>query len=272
MDKWKLSFREKGGLVTRKEIPDIVFNIFQIELLLEGEVYGIIRKFMEEMYEDGRLERFSFMKLTGQSCKIDLFKDALKEFVPGRMIQFRKKANIENADYELKMTCVDGALKYLRDKRYGMVDVQVDIGSAVIPYLVTAFTHDGREITLLNGTKDWRQAGCISRNLEELTLQMYLKDGNGEERYRFQYLCHPGEFTVQTNEEIQKVYGDYILQRETDSIVNGEVKFFVWAKQEEWGYQVVPVYRKQNELYLGKPAFYCFENDSWVNSFYDGTK
>ena len=272
LDKWKLSFREKGGLVTRKEIPEIVFNIFQIELLLEGEVYGIIRKFMEEMYEDGRLERFSFMKLTGQSCKIDLFKDALKEFVPGRMIQFRKKANIENADYELKMTCVDGALKYLRDKRYGMVDVQVDIGSAVIPYRVTAFTHDGREITLLNGTKDWRQAGCISRNPEELTLQMYLKDGNGEERYRFQYLCHPGEFTVQTNEEIQKVYGDYILQRETDSIVNGEVKFFVWAKQEEWGYQVVPVYRKQNELYLGKPAFYCFENDSWVNSFYDGTK
>lgn len=272
MDKWKLSFREKDGLATRKEIPDVTFNIFQIELLLEGEVYGIIRKFIEEMYENGRLDRFSFIKLTGQSCKIDLFKDALKEFVPGKMIQFRRKANAANADFELKMTCVDGALKYLRDKRYGMVDVRVDVADAVIPYQVTAFTHDGREVTLLNGTKDWKQAGCISRNLEELTLQMYLKDGNGEERYRFQYLCRPEEFTVQTNEEIQKIYGQFILQKDTDTIVNGEVKFFVWAIQEEWGYQAVPVYRKQDELYLGKQAFYCFENDNWMNSFYDGTK
>lgn len=272
LDKWKLSFREKNGLAIRKEIPDVTFNIFQIGLLLEGEVYEIIRKFMGEMYENGRLDRFSFIKLTGQSCKIDLFKDALKEFVPGKMIQFRKKANTVNADYELKMTCVDGALKYLRDKRYGMVDIKVDVEDAVIPYQVAAFTHDGREVILLNGTKDWKQAGCISRNLEELTLQMYLKDGNGEERYRFQYLCRPEEFTMQTNEEIQQVYGEFILQEETDTIVNGEVKFFVWAVQEEWGYQVVPIYRKQDELYLGKEAFYCFENDNWMNSFYDGTK
>ena len=272
LDKWKISFREKEGLVTKKEIPDITFSIFQMELLLEGEIYGIICKFMAEMYEQGRIDRFSFLKLTGQSCKIDLFKDALKEFVPGKMIQFRKNASAANADYELKMTCVDGALKYLRDKRYGMVDVKVDVADAVIPYQVTAFTHDGREVVLLNGTKDWKQAGCISRNMDELTLQMYLKDGDGEERYRFQYLCRPEEFTLQTNEEIRKIYEDYILQKETDTIMNGEVKFFVWAVQEEWGYQVVPICRKRDELYLGRQEFYCFENDNWINSFYDGTK
>lgn len=272
LDKWKLSFREREGLVTRKEIPDITFNLFQVELLLEGEVYGITRKFMEEMYEDGRLARFSFIKLTGQSCKIDLFRDVLKEFVPGKMIQFRKKSSTGNADYELKMTCVDGALKYLRDKRYGMVDIRVDVADAVIPYRVTAFTHDGREVILLDGTKDWRQAGCISRNMEELTLQMYLRDGDGEERYRFRYLCRPGEFVPKSYEEIQAEYEDFISQKETDTIGNGEVKFFVRAIQEEWGCQVVPVCRRQDVLHLGKPAFYCFENDDWVNSFYDGTK
>lgn len=272
MDKWKLSFRDRTGLVTRKELPDVTFNIFQIELLLEGEVYGILHKFMEEMYENGRLNRFSFIKLTGQSCKIDLFKNALKEFVPGKMIHFRKRAKTENADYELKMTCVDGVLKYLRDKRQGMVNVHMEEAEAVIPYQVTAFTHNGREVVLLNGTGDWKQAGCISRNLEELTLQMHLKDGEGEERYRFQYYCRPDDFTQQTNEGIQEVYGHFIKQDETDTIVNGEVKFFVWAVQEEWGYQVVPVCRREDELYLGKAAFYCFENDNWINSFYDGTK
>ncbi len=272
LDKWKISFRDKAGLVTRKELPDVTFNIFQIELLLEGEVYGILHKFMEEMYENDRLNRFSFIKLTGQSCKIDLFKNALKEFVPGKMIHFRKRANAENADYELKMTCVDGVLKYLRDKRQGMVDVRMEETDAIIPYQVTAFTHNGREVVLLNGTGDWKQAGCISRNLEELTLQMHLKDGDGEERYRFQYHCQPDAFTLQTNEEIQEIYGNFIRQEETDTIVNGEVKFFAWASREEWGYQVVPICRREDELYLGNPAFYCFENDNWINSFYDGTK
>ena len=73
LDKWKLSFRDRTGLVTRKELPDVTFNIFQIELLLEGEVYGILHKFMEEMYENGRLNRFSFIKLTPGSVQKDYF-------------------------------------------------------------------------------------------------------------------------------------------------------------------------------------------------------
>lgn len=272
LDKWKLSFREGTALSVRKEIPEIVFNIFEIELLLAGEVYGIIHKFMDEMYRSGRIQQFSFIKLTGQSCKIDLFKDALKEFVPGKMIQFRKKANSDTADYELKMTCVDGALKYMKDKRYGVADIRLDAGKAVLPYMVTAYTHNGKEVVLINGFKDWNQAGTISRNMEDLTLQMYLKDKDGEERYHFRYLCRQEEFSVKKYEEIHEIYGSHILQKETDLIENGEVKFFVWANQDEWGYQVVPVFRKEDELYLGKAEFYCFENDNWVNSFFDGMK
>ena len=61
-------------------------------------------------------------------------------------------------------------------------------------------------------------------------------------------------------------------QKVTDSIENGDVKFFVWAEQEEWGFQVVPVYCKMDELYLGKAEFFSFESDNWVNSFFDGKK
>lgn len=271
LDKWKLSFREGDVLNVKKTISDVEINFFEIELLLAGEVYGIIHKFMDELYESGRLQQFSFIKLTGQSCKIDLFKDALKEFVPGRMIQFRKRASIA-ADYELKMTCVNGALKYIKDKRYGLAAVRIDTGKAVLPYMVTAYTHNGREVVLIDGGKDWNQAGFISRNMEDLTLQMYLKDKEGAERYRFCYVCKQDDFSKRKYEEIQAIYGEHILQKETDTIENGDVKFFVWARQEEWGYQVVPVFCKEDELYLGKAKFYCFENDNWVNSFFDGRK
>ena len=43
-------------------------------------------------------------------------------------------------------------------------------------------------------------------------------------------------------------------------------------EQEEWGFQVVPVYCEMDELYLGKAEFFSFESDNWVNSFFDGKK
>ncbi len=40
---------------------------------------------------------------TGQSCKVELF----REFIAGKMIQFKRKAGDITGDYELKMDCVD---------------------------------------------------------------------------------------------------------------------------------------------------------------------
>ena len=272
LDKWKLSFWKGNSLTVEKMIPEVMMNYFEIELLLSGEIYGIVQKFMEELYHSGRIQDFSFIKLTGQSCKIDLFKDALKEFVPGRMIQFRKRANIDAADFELKMTCVDGALKYLRDRKYGLADIHLNNGKAVLPYRITAYTHNGKEVVLVDGFKDWDTAGTISRNMEDLILPLYLKNTDGEEHCRFQYVCRQEDFSQKSYEEIEAVYGSHILQKETDSIENGDVKFFVWAEQEEWGFQVVPVYCEMDELYLGKAEFFSFESDNWVNSFFDGKK
>lgn len=272
LDKWKLSFRKGDSLTVEKMVPEVMMNYFEIELLLSGEIYGIVQKFMEELYRSGRIQDFSFIKLTGQSCKIDLFKDALKEFVPGRMIQFRKRANIDAADFELKMTCVDGALKYLRDRKYGLADIHLNNGKAVLPYRITAYTHNGKEVVLVDGFKDWDTAGTVSRNMEDLILPLYLKNADGEEHCRFQYVCRQEDFSQKSYEEIEAVYGSHILQKETDSIENGDVKFFVWAEQEEWGFQVVPVYCESDELYLGKAEFFSFESDNWVNSFFDGKK
>ena len=68
------------------------------------------------------------------------------------------------------------------------------------------------------------------------------------------------------------LYGTHIFQKDTDSIENGDVKFFVWAEQENWGFWVVPVHCDADELYLGDAEFFGFENDGWVNSFFDGKK
>ena len=89
---------------------------------------------MGKMYEDGVLEDYSLIKLTGQSCKIDLFREALKEFVPGRTIQFWTKRRRFAQGIELK-DLVDGAVNYLKDKNMGFAVNIVE--EPALPYRIT---------------------------------------------------------------------------------------------------------------------------------------
>ena len=272
VDKWKLSGYASQELKVIKEFPVLLISIYELELLLKADIYGIIRRFMEPMDEENRLEGYSMIKLSGQSCKIDLFRDALKEFVPGKLIRFKRRGKDRANDFDLKMACVDGALRYLKDKTYGFADVVIRTEDPVLPYRITAFTHSGEEVVLVHRRQRNASSGMISRNMEELTLKLYLKDLDGKERY--QYTCHtsPEEFEEKVYGEIREVYGEHIRQPDTDDIAEREVKFFVWAEPKAWAFVVVPVYRKERRLYVGKEKRFRFEHEGWVRNFFDGTK
>ena len=271
-DKWKLSVKTGREFQVCKEFPEIILNLYEIKMLLKGDIYGIVHKFLEPLYLSDKLSDFSFLKLTGQSCKIDLFRDALKEFLPGRMIQFKRRNRAAEGDIDLKLSCVDGALKYIRDKRLGYADIELYSDKPILPYTVSALTHNGREVELINGFLREEETRYVSRNLEDVTLQLFLKDTEGKVRYHFYFDCQPGTFRKVTYEEIREIYGDRILQKETDSIVNREARFFAWKRCREWGYVIVPVYRNEEALYLGQEQFYPFEHEGWVKSYFDGKK
>lgn len=271
-DKWKLSVQENGVFRVVKEFPEIIVNLYEAGLVIKGDIYGIIRKLMEPLYKEDRIRDFSFLRLTGQSCRIDLFREALKEFIPGRMIQFRHGGRGTAGDTDLKMGCVDGALKYIRDKRLGYAQVELYSDEPLLPYTVSAHTHNGREVELVNGFLRGEETRYVSRNLEDLTLYLYLKDTGGRERYRFCLDCDPKRFREVTYEGIREAHGTHIAQKETDSIADGEIRFFAWKRCADWGFVVVPVYRKYGRLYLGDGQFYPFEHESWTQNLYDGTK
>ena len=79
----------------------------------------------EEPYENDSLQEYSIMRLTGQSCKIELFREALKEFIPGKVIESSGRRASGEEDYSLKLMCLDGAVKYIRDKRFGYADINI---------------------------------------------------------------------------------------------------------------------------------------------------
>ena len=270
-DKWKLSIQENGAFRIIKEFPEIIINLYEIGLVIRGEIYGAVQKLMEPLYQGDRLRDFSFLRLTGQSCKIDIFKEALKEFIPGRMIQFRRSSK-GAGDTDLKTGCVDGALKYIRDKRLGYAQAQLYTDTPRLPYTVSALTHNGKEVELVNGFQRREVTRYVSRNLEDLTLYLYLRDTEGRERYRFCLDCALEQFREVTYEQIQEAYSTRIPQKDTDSIVDNELRFFAWKRSQEWGYVIVPVYRKEERLYMGDMQFFPFEHEGWTMNLYDGMK
>ena len=275
---WKLAVKNAEGLAPLYDLPDLSFSIYEVNLLLTPDIYGAVQRFMNPLYESGELDEYRIIKLSGQSCKIALFRTALKEFVPGKVIKSRREHKENGIDKfrstgasELKMSCIDGVLKYLRDKKFGYADVNISNREPHLPYILTGFTHAGKEISMIDGNRNISH-GVLSRNMDDLTLTLYLKDDRGTLRHEFVYYCTLDEFEPKRQEEIEEIYGENIPQDDTDNIIDREVKFFVWSDPMEWGFLVAPIYRDKETLRMGREQFFSFEDDQWVQNFFDGLK
>lgn len=266
-DKWKLSYRQDDVLKVVKEAPRLTITTYEINTLIKGDVYGIIKKFLESLYEKDELYDYSLIKLTGQSCQVDIFKDALKEFIPGRIIEINKSKKDSYEDYDLKLSCLKGTLKYLHSKNFGYADIQIENNTCALPYVITAFTHSGEEITLIKNNEINR--GFVSRFMDRILLKLYLKDNNNNVKYEYDYKFNNEDLEITNAKVITERYS-HIKQPETDNIENNEIKFFVWAEKELWGFYVVAILRQNHELYMGKEEFFYFENDKWEKNFFDG--
>ncbi|MBD5552690.1 MAG: molecular chaperone [Lachnospiraceae bacterium] len=271
-DRFKLSVYTDGRLRVLKDIPTVYLSISQLNRLLQGDIYRIVKRFIETPYENDALQNYSIMRLTGQSCKINLFREALKEFIPGKIIESSKRNRTEEEEYGLKLMCLDGAIKYIRDRRFGYADVTIVSEQPAFPYIVTAITHTGEERALIRSLDREQTWGYISRNMTDLTLQLFLKDLNGQQRYKYNCSFNRNEFKAAEAEEIVEKYQGRIVQDDVDSIVEKELRSFVLADEERWGFLVVPVLRKEERLMLGPDQFFLFETEDWLTNFFDGTK
>lgn len=275
IDRWNLVVRENNRLTYKHNFPDVVFNIKEIELLLKADIYEIVNKFLLDFYNNRTLGDFSIIKLTGQSCRIDIFREALKEFVPGKSIEFKQQQKDKSNITDLKLTCVRGAIQYVNSKKMGFTEVNVSYRMPSIPYSISGFTHENEEVMLIYSLDRQKTHGFISRNKGIRQLELLLKDEAGKLKYRYVYQNNPDKYSAITYEEIMDRYYDYqecILQEDTDSILISEVKFFIFAAKDQWGFFLVPITRDGKQLYIGEQSFYPFENDSWEMDFFDGNK
>ena len=267
-ERWKMAARANGALTVRKHLPEISINTYQARAVFKADIYDIFRRFVGRLYAEKQLARYRIVKLTGQSCKIELFRDSLKEYVPGALIRQEQSPQIDN--YKLKLTCLEGAIRYLRDKTLGLAKVTINYGNPALPYVLTATTHNGELVTLIQSLDREHVSGMVSRHIAASEVELTLSDTRGKEKYRFLISCDPAGFQKVTYDQIEAKYHDHIPQDEVDAIENGEVRYFVWADAGQWGFSLVPVSREDEELHLGPQQLRSFENESWMVNYFDG--
>lgn len=141
-----------------------------------------------------------------------------------------------------------------------------------LPYEIMAFTHENKEKILIHSFDKEETIGYISRFLIGEQLDLYLNDETGKRLKVYHFLYDTAKFEKTTQEEIEEKYARTVIQEETDVIVEGEIKFFVWASKKQWGFYVLPIVRDGELLYKGEEVFFEFEDDTWEENFFDGRK
>ena len=267
---FKLSVIVKKTFEYVYKIPDVNITLPEMSGLIKGDIYYIIKKFLEDLYEKDELQEFSIIKMTGQSCRIDLFRDSIKEFIPGRQIEFRQK---EVHMLDLKLSCLNGVLKYLHAKKTGMIRAVIENSAPITPYSIIAYTHKNEKEQLLISSEAMTQSsGFISKHCGIKDMIFYLEDVDGEVQTSYVYLNNQNEYKSTTYETIRNDYGDYIRQDDVDTIEDDEVKFFVYTTMDNWGFNILPIMRTSEGLQTGDNKYFPFENEQWELNFFDGGK
>lgn len=265
---WNLHTLQNGNFIHQSEYPDEVFTVKEIEKIVKADIYAMIRKFLNTYYNEGVLFEYSLIKLSGQSTKISLFQEVLKEFVPGKMIEYKELSHRD--DYELKLNCLDGAIKYLDYKRFGHMDVKIENEVPLVPYSVWVEKYNGEKIKML---KTSRKASVlvnyIDKSISAMELKIFIHNAEDELKKETIYK-NEASYTEEDAEEILEIFGGIITQDDTDTIQNDTVRFFVYTDMNKWGFFVVPVQRKDNQLYLGKRKYFSYEDELGEISYFDG--
>ncbi|MBR1591743.1 MAG: hypothetical protein IJ666_01885 [Ruminococcus sp.] len=271
---WQIAVH-KGDKYIKENYPDVVFNAKEIAWILTGDIYYLIHKFLNNLYNEDELNTFDGIKLSGQSTNIDTFKMALKEFLPGKKIDIRLSPTEE--EFELKLACLKGAMRYMQALQNAEIDVVLNNDTDAIPVDVK-ITSNGETKLMISSKDGWEQQP-VSKRITSATekLNFYLSDSdrNIEQPYEFDCKKHIQNLSEMKLSEISEITGGYVEQDFLDRLnpLNKTSRMYavVYLNHEEWGFGVMVIKAESDGSYeCSEPEVCSFETDISQKTFFDG--
>lgn len=305
---------QKGNEIKRVESPfnNIKITIKEINKLLIPDIYALLRKVLAKYDNvkdsENKLLHYGAYKLSGQSCRINLFKDLLKEFVPGRRLRGKTKLGSQEYDVKdaYKLPCIEGCIKYIKDKEFSnsvpilnpqppklIYDVLVKKDGSLEKILASDSTSSAKESDI-----DSIKISTKKMFVTSTTVELNIRDKNDNicrediiidfaEAKRIENLEKCKININDLSERVasgtylkkEKIYEDIIKNIENAPLVShgsdkALISVFAVPSIDGYGIYVYIVLIEENDkegrdYYLMMKNFYAFENEE-LSSFFNG--
>ena len=273
VENWRLSTVTSDGTLKEQPYPDITFTAKEIDKLLRADIYYLVRKFLNDLYMEKTLDTYSQIKLSGQSSKINIFMDSLKEFLPGKKIKSGRINSKGNDAEELKLLCLKGAIMYMYALEKSNIEVTMRNETKNIPISVYIRTQNDEDKEMIKQGNDWNQHANKGRITSAgKVVYLYLRNADKEIGEPYKYVCEDIKYKEFKPDELIKMSEGRVTQEDLDTLPESRRYFFVYLNKDRWGFNIVPVYREGAKLFKGKEEFCSFEMDILQESFFDGRK
>ncbi len=245
---FKFHFRDNQQWETKTLGESPSFTIREIETLIAPDIYYVLCNLLApDAQTETDLINYSHIKLSGQSSRINLFRQALKEFLPGRKINAQKIKTEQQTTEHLKLNCLKGAVQYLNDKRVGKIDLSLSYFMPAIPCEI--FVKNYRDEIVALGMKGKLIDNAIAiydLHIKGTDLRFQLSE---DEREIKQFRCYKaGGWKKKNLTEILKIDSRINQENHIDTLTSDKIRYIIWSDPTIYGIYIFAV-RREGDFY-----------------------
>ena len=278
----------KGLEKWESPLNNIKITIKEIEQLLCPDLYALLNKLFNNWPKENMpwYENFEAYKLSGQSCKINMFKRLLMEFIPGKKLR-NKYENQQQVEDRYKLPCLLGCIEFIKDRDFGLTMPEI---KSTPPKMLYEISETSRKpVKKLFGQKDGGAISRFPRTANRAVLEVKDDIGRKKREITVRFALENTEQTIEMSKLREKIkeknknckdeYIDNIINNIIDCQVfddhQAKVLFLIPAANG-YGfhfYSVAIVHEGDNrEYYLQNDGkYYSFEDDM-RESFFNGER
>lgn len=208
-EEYYLSVRREGKLQSESApMENVEITIREINRIILPDLYALLKTLLIHYYKDNNYNALLNYKcrLSGQSCKINKFRDLIKEFVPGRQMRIPKNrdAQTQNRNLDsvvLKKYCILGSIEYVRDARaLGKYKVIIDTNKAGNRRIYDVRISIGGDEKILLGNNSYLALKKFPTDTSDA--EFLVRNENNRVERRFMYHFDRGDATAYTLAEV----------------------------------------------------------------------
>ncbi|MBR6012756.1 MAG: hypothetical protein IK062_03110 [Selenomonadaceae bacterium] len=262
-----------------------------IHRLLYADIYSLLKNVLysyDANDNEQELLKYNHYKLSGQSCKITLFNELLKEFIPGKYLRYGDDRADSPDSSELKLACINGSIHYMRDTEYGEIKPIIKMEPPTLIYDVCKVNVEGNiesfmlkrdmkkiepNVDVISSEANRVKYVVISQNRrKQNTIDFLIEKGIGTPTSTAEMKI---DIKHRTNDEDGAI-GKYLTDKLDDIKLKDDTErvFALFAIPSKTGYGFyIYCFRVESQgtryHLTQKPKYFSFENTA-LETFFDG--